>query len=102
MLARIRQPHRSCPVNCSDMMIEWTSYRPKMKGKRVLGEFPPNGWAKYNTDGASQRNSDINFYAFCLRNDKGDIKYTEGARIENTTNTDAETKAILEAWKHSK
>ncbi|KAG5570797.1 hypothetical protein H5410_060563 [Solanum commersonii] len=77
MLARLRQPHSSCPVNWSDMLIKWTSCRLTMKGKRVLWEFPPNRGVKYNTDGASRRNLDISSYAFLLRNDKGDIKYAE-------------------------
>lgn len=100
MLVRLRQPHRSCLINWSDMLIEQTSYRNKMKVKRVLWKSPPYGWVKYNTDEASRGNSGISSYAFCLRNDKGDIKQAEGARIEKTTNTVAETKAILEVCKH--
>ncbi|KAK6802417.1 hypothetical protein RDI58_000197 [Solanum bulbocastanum] len=73
-----------------------------MKVKKVLWEFPPEGWVKYNTDGASRGNPGLSSYAFCLRDDRGDIHYAEGATLENTTRTVVETKAILEACKHSK
>ncbi|WMV33800.1 hypothetical protein MTR67_027185 [Solanum verrucosum] len=69
---------------------------------KVLWEYPPEGWLKYNTDGASRGNPGLSSYAFCLRNDRGDIKYAEGGSMENTTNTVAEAKAILEACKHCK
>ncbi|KAH0642524.1 hypothetical protein KY290_034106 [Solanum tuberosum] len=78
------------------------TYCPKMKVKKVLWEFPPEGWVKYNTDGASRGNLGLSSYAFCLRDDRGDIHYAERATLENTTNTVAETKAILEACNHSK
>ncbi|KAH0704871.1 hypothetical protein KY289_009947 [Solanum tuberosum] len=102
MLVRLRKPFMTCPVNWPDMLLEWTSYKPKMKVKRVLWEFPPNGWVKYNTDGASRGNPGLSSYAFVLRNAKGDVEYVERASIENTTNTVAEAKAILEASKHCK
>ncbi|KAK6795234.1 hypothetical protein RDI58_008687 [Solanum bulbocastanum] len=59
-----------------------------------------SGWVKYNTDGASRGNPGVSSYAFCLRDDRGDIIYAEGATIESTTSTVAEAKAILEASKH--
>lgn len=70
--------------------------------KKVLWEFPPNGWVKYNTDRVSRGNSDLSSYVFVLINDKGDVEYVERASIENTTNTVAKAKAILEASKHCK
>lgn len=69
---------------------------------KVLWEFPPEGWVKYNTDGASKGNLGVSLYAYCLRDHKGDILYADCDRIDNTTNTVAEAKAILEACKHSK
>ncbi|KAG5581998.1 hypothetical protein H5410_052625 [Solanum commersonii] len=47
-------------------------------------------------------NLGLSSYAFCLRDDKGDIKYAERGIIESTTNTMAEDKVILEACKHCK
>uniref|UniRef100_A0A0V0HCS3 Putative ovule protein n=1 Tax=Solanum chacoense TaxID=4108 RepID=A0A0V0HCS3_SOLCH len=41
-------------------------------------------------------------YAFCLRNEMGDILHAEGATIDIITNTVADAKAILEACKHCK
>lgn len=41
--------------------------------KMVKWEFPPEGWIKYNTDGASRGNPGLNAYAFSLRDEKGDI-----------------------------
>jgi len=77
MLVRLRKPRMPCPIKWSYMLIEWTRYRPKLKIKRVLLEFPPNVWVKYNTDGASRENSDRSSYAFCLRNDWGDVEYAD-------------------------
>ncbi|KAH0636371.1 hypothetical protein KY290_036809 [Solanum tuberosum] len=77
MLERLRKPCMSCPIKWSGMLIEWTRYIPKFKIKRVSWEFPPNEWVKYNTDGASRGNSGCSSYAFCLRNDRGDVEYAE-------------------------
>ncbi|KAK4732718.1 hypothetical protein R3W88_025706 [Solanum pinnatisectum] len=66
-----------CSTKWSYMLIEWTRYRPKLKIKRVLWIFPSNGWVKYNTDRASRGNLGRSSYAFCLRNNKGDVEYAE-------------------------
>ncbi|KAG5588396.1 hypothetical protein H5410_048830 [Solanum commersonii] len=60
MLVRLRKPRIPVHIKWSDMLIEWTRYIPKLKIKRVLWEFPPNGWVKYNIDGALRENSDSN------------------------------------------
>ncbi|KAK6794387.1 hypothetical protein RDI58_007840 [Solanum bulbocastanum] len=83
-----------------EMLKELDAYRTKMNVTKVIWEFPLTGWVKYNTDGASRGNPGLSSYAFCLRDDKGDIMYAEGKMIETTTNTVAEAKAILEACKH--
>lgn len=75
---------------------------PWLKVTKVLWEFLLEGWYKYDTDGASRGNPGLSSYAFFLRNDKGDIKYVEGAIIENTTNAIVGATTILEACKHCK
>ncbi|KAH0715838.1 hypothetical protein KY284_008743 [Solanum tuberosum] len=95
MLLQLRHPRRKGPSDWPGMLSELEKYRPRMKVTKVLWEYPPEGWLKYNTDGASRGNPGLSSYAFCLRNDRGDIKYAEGGSMENTT-------AILEACKHCK
>ncbi|KAH0639790.1 hypothetical protein KY285_036376 [Solanum tuberosum] len=87
----------------AEILKAMEDYRPRVKVVQVKWEYPQTEWIKYNTDGASKRNSGVSSnYAFCLRNKRGDIMYAEGACMENTTNTVAEAKAILEASKHCK
>ncbi|KAK6786237.1 hypothetical protein RDI58_014762 [Solanum bulbocastanum] len=86
----------------AEMLIELEENRTMLKIIMVKWEYPPKGWVKYNTDGASRGKSRVSSYAFCLRDDIGDIIYVEGATIESTTSTMAEAKTILEASKHCK
>lgn len=53
MLIRVRRPNMRCPVNWSEMIQELEKYRPRMNAKLIKWEYPPKGWFKYNTDGAS-------------------------------------------------
>ncbi|KAH0777413.1 hypothetical protein KY290_008824 [Solanum tuberosum] len=99
---RNRMKHEGRKTSVSRIIYNVTRNMPRMKVTKVLWEYPPEGWLKYNTDGASRGNPGLSSYAFCLRNDRGDIKYAEGGSMENTTNTVAEAKAILEACKHCK
>lgn len=84
------------------MLRELEEYRPKIKAIQVKWESPPAGWIKYNTDGAAKGCYGLSSYAYCLRDENGDIIFAKGARIENTTSTMAEAVAILEASKHCK
>ncbi|KAH0711352.1 hypothetical protein KY289_007311 [Solanum tuberosum] len=97
MLIQLRKPNMRCPPLWPEMLKELDAYRTKMKVTKVMWEFPPARWVKYNIDGASRGNPGLSSYAFCLKDDKGDIIYAEGKMIETTTNTVAEAKAILEA-----
>ncbi|KAK4722571.1 hypothetical protein R3W88_012804 [Solanum pinnatisectum] len=81
-LLQLRHPRRKGPSNWPGMVSELENYRPRMKVIKVLWEYPPEGWLKYNTDGASRGNPCLSSYAFCLRNDRGDIKYAEGGSME--------------------
>lgn len=77
-------------------------YSPSYEVTKVLWEHPPDGWVKYNTDGAAKGNPRPSSYAYCVRNSRGELLFGEGRRIEYTTNTVAEARAILEACKHIK
>ncbi|XP_049381353.1 uncharacterized protein LOC125845907 [Solanum stenotomum] len=98
MLAKVRRPSMKSRGSWAEILKAMEDYRPRVK----KWEYPQTGWIKYNTDGASKGNPGVSSYAFCLRNERGDIMYAEGACMENTTNTVAEAKAILEESKHCK
>ncbi|KAH0777307.1 hypothetical protein KY290_008718 [Solanum tuberosum] len=102
MLIKVRRPKMICSGNWPIMLKELEGYCPSVKVTQIKWEFPLEGWIKYNTDGASRGNPGLSSYAFCLRDEKGDLIHAEGASINNTTNTVAEAKAILEASKHCK
>lgn len=59
-------------------------------------KFPEDGWIKYNIDGASRGNSDIYSYAFCLRGGHSDLMYSQGAKLEDSSNIEAEAYVILQ------
>uniref|UniRef100_A0A0V0IG00 Putative ovule protein n=1 Tax=Solanum chacoense TaxID=4108 RepID=A0A0V0IG00_SOLCH len=94
MLVNVRRPNMKCSVSWSDMLKELEEYCPELTTKLIKWECPPSGWCKYNTDGASRGNPGQSSYAFCLRNDKGDMIYVEAATIQSSTSTEAEAKAI--------
>ncbi|WMV60306.1 hypothetical protein MTR67_053691 [Solanum verrucosum] len=102
ILIKVRRPHMNVPGRWADMLEELEKNRTIMKTIMVKWEYPPEGWVIYNTDEASRGNPGVSSYAFCLRNDRGDILHAEGATIESTTSTVAEAKAVLEASKHCK
>ncbi|XP_049394714.1 uncharacterized protein LOC125859004 [Solanum stenotomum] len=64
--------------------------------KIVKWKLPGAGMLKCNTDGACRGNPGISSYAFCIRNDQGDLIYAEADTIGVATNLIAETTAI---WK---
>ncbi|KAH0699013.1 hypothetical protein KY284_013228 [Solanum tuberosum] len=102
MLIKVRKPHMNVSGSWAEMLNELEENRTMLKTIMVKWEYPPKGWVKFNTDGASRGNPGLSSYVFCLRDDRGDIIYAEGATIESTTITVAEAKAILEASKHCK
>lgn len=55
---------------------------------------------KINTDGASIGNSGRSSIGFVLRDKEGDVKYARGKEIQETTNSEAEAAAILEALRY--
>lgn len=102
MLGRVRMPYLSLQQTWPGLLSNLENFTPTLKWSKVLWEFPPKGWVKYNTDGASRGNPGLSSYAFCLIDEKGDLLYAEGDTIDNFSNTVAEAKAILEASKHCK
>lgn len=75
VMLQIRKLNMTRSSDWPGMIREMETYCPKMKVKKVLWEFPPEGWVKYNTDGTSRGNPGLNSYALCLRDDRGDIHY---------------------------
>ncbi|XP_016470893.1 uncharacterized protein LOC107793125 [Nicotiana tabacum] len=73
------------------------NYTPRLKYDKVIGELPIVGWVKVNTDGASRGNPGRSSIGLCIRNNDRDLVYALGREINATTNTEAETVAILEA-----
>ncbi|XP_075111465.1 uncharacterized protein LOC142181808 [Nicotiana tabacum] len=76
------------------------NYLPTLKFNKVTYEFPLAGWIKINTDGASRGNLGRSSIGYCIRNDNGDLVYVVGKEMKETTNTQAETRAILEALRY--
>nr|XP_016494947.1 PREDICTED: ribonuclease H-like [Nicotiana tabacum] len=72
----------------------------KLKVTKALWELPDHGWVKINTDGASMGNPGRSSIGFVLRGEEGDIRYERGKEIQETTNTEAEAAAILEAMRY--
>lgn len=60
-------------------------------------KLPEEGWIKVNCDGASRGNPGRSGIGFCLRDDRGDVKYAAGREIEESSNNEAEVKAMVEA-----
>ncbi|XP_016465612.2 uncharacterized protein LOC107788446 [Nicotiana tabacum] len=85
------------PHKWKDLLSMMENFTPKLKVTKVMWEFPSAGWLKVNTDGASRGNPGRSSISFCIRNENGDIVKSVGKEIEETTNTVAEAKAMVEA-----
>ncbi|KAK4711086.1 hypothetical protein R3W88_005599 [Solanum pinnatisectum] len=83
-----------------EMIKVMSAYKPRIYHYAVKWEMPQEGTLKCNTDGACRGNPGIGAYGFCLRDNKGDLIYAEAEKIGQTTNVEAEMKAILEALKY--
>jgi len=101
-LIKVRRPWMNVSGRWEVMIKELEEYCTGMVAKKVKWECPPEGWIKYNTDGASRGNPGLSSYAFCLRDERVDIIHAEGVTIENATSIVTEAKTILEASKHCK
>ncbi|XP_075098931.1 uncharacterized protein LOC142175826 [Nicotiana tabacum] len=97
-LVKVRKPGMvMVPHKWQDLLAVMENFTPKLKVTKVMWEFPSAGWLKVNTDGASRGNPGRSSIGFCIRNENGDIVKSVGKEIEETTNTIAEAKAMVEA-----
>lgn len=58
--------------------------------------FPEKDRLKSNTDGACRGNPGLGDLSFCIRNDTGDLVFAKASGIGETTNIEAEARAIRE------
>ncbi|XP_075080127.1 uncharacterized protein LOC142165483 [Nicotiana tabacum] len=97
-LVKVRKPVMDMvPHKWQDLLAMMENFTLKLKVTKVIWEFPSAGWIKVNTDGASRVNPGRSSIGFCIRNENGDIVKSVGKEIEETTNTVAEAKAMVEA-----
>ncbi|XP_070003073.1 uncharacterized protein [Nicotiana sylvestris] len=97
-LVKVRKPGMDMvPHKWHYLLAMMENFTPKLKVTKVMWEFPSAGWLKFNTDGASRGNPGRSSIGFCIRNENGDIVKSVGKEIEETTNTVAEAKAMVEA-----
>nr|XP_016466901.1 PREDICTED: uncharacterized protein LOC107789578 [Nicotiana tabacum] len=97
-LVKVRKPGMDMvPHKWQDLLAMMENFTPKLKVTKIMWEFPSAGWLKVNTDGASRGNPGRSSIGFCIRNENGDIVKSVGREIEETTNTVAEAKAMVEA-----
>lgn len=75
MLLKVRKPECKFSGNWSYLMQQLENFRARVKVRKILWEFPPIGWVKYNTDGTSKGNLGVSSHNFCLRNAVRDIIY---------------------------
>ncbi|XP_070007206.1 uncharacterized protein [Nicotiana sylvestris] len=97
-LVKVRKPGMiMVPHKWQDLLAVMENSTHKLKVTKVMWEFPSAGWLKVNTDGALRGNPGRSSIGFCIRNENGDIVKSVGKEIEETTNTIAEAKAMVEA-----
>lgn len=100
LLLKIRNPRQVFPSSWPDKLKELKGRKLKINIIKVLWKFPEKGWDIYNTNEASRSNPRVSSYAFCVRDEKGNLVYVEGAKMEDTSNVEAEANAILQAAIH--
>ncbi|XP_060181532.1 uncharacterized protein LOC132611140 [Lycium barbarum] len=87
---------RRLPPDWPSIVEMLTQYKPRLHVHKVVWELPQHGF-KCNTDEAFQRNPGLSSYAFCIRDDRGDLMYAQAKKLGTATNMEAETAAIQEA-----
>lgn len=100
MLLQVIRPNMDFSYEWPIILQDFKQLKPKIKVITVLWEFQKAGWVKYNTNGASKGNLWRSSRAFCLRDLRRDLLYTEGTIIEDTNNMEAEAMAILNVAIH--
>ncbi|XP_059280949.1 uncharacterized protein LOC132034570 [Lycium ferocissimum] len=80
------------PYKWADIVKYVESFQPCITRVVIRWDFPPIGWFKLNTNGATKGNPGPSSTAFCVRNDCGDLIYAEGKKL-----TDDGSSLIAEA-----
>ncbi|XP_060190319.1 uncharacterized protein LOC132619425 [Lycium barbarum] len=90
------------PYNWSVIVESLQRYSPKIRVTPVTWRTPDIGWIKVNTDGASRGNAGRSSWAFCVRDERGDVIQAQAREIEDlqSTNTEAEALTILQALRY--
>lgn len=91
---------QNVPHKLPDLLALLEQYTPTLKITKVIWEYPTAGWIKLNTDGASSGNPGRSSIGFVLRNEEGNVIYACGKEVQEGTNTEAETHAILNALRY--
>lgn len=100
MLLKVRNPKMTFQGNWPGMLKDLERYQSRVKVIKVIWEFPPPVWVKYNTDDPSRENSGPSSFTFCIRNKEGDLIYAKEAKMKDTTNILTEATTMLEASMH--
>lgn len=85
LLLTVRNPTQVFPSKWPDIQKELEKRRMQIKFIKVEWKFPDKGGVMYNTDGPSRGNPGISSWAYCLRDENGDIIQAEGAKMEEAT-----------------
>jgi len=96
----MKYPWIKVPREWGEIVRVLREYKPSLHYCIVSWRKPYRGALKCNTDGVSRGDPGESAYAFCLRNDIGDIVYAEAERLGIKTNMEAETIAIIRALRH--
>ncbi|WMV29043.1 hypothetical protein MTR67_022428 [Solanum verrucosum] len=101
MFMKVRSNFKYAPYEWSELVQVLQVYTPKLKVRQVLWKPPERGCIKCNTNGASRGNPGRSSWSFCVRNHSGNIIHAQAQEMEdtNSTNTQAEAMAILQALK---
>lgn len=80
-LARVRYPWQPrIPLLWPQMINFFENYKPYVVTKRVIWQFPYEGWFKCNTDRASRGNPGPSSYGFCIRDHEGNLVFAKAKR----------------------
>lgn len=101
-LVKVKYPWIEAPKEWEGIISVLQGYKPKIYYLAMKWDLPEQGWIKCNTDGASRGNPGESSYDFCIRDSYGDLISAEAQQIRIKTSMEAETTAILVAFRKSK
>ncbi|KAK4378807.1 hypothetical protein RND71_000669 [Anisodus tanguticus] len=100
-LVRLRKPGiKSVSHRWHDILQILENFIPKLQVTKVMWHLPPEGYCKCNTDGATRGNPGRSSFAFCVRDHLGNLVFARAKEMEDSTNTESEAMAILEAARY--